>query len=105
MQLYRALALASLLLAACTNRIEPTPEPQGGFDCNADLEISGVVEVENPVEGRYIVVFEDQSPGIVTAADIAVAARSFVFTNCCHHASPWRQSSLFKHYVYNENKK
>jgi subtilisin family serine protease len=78
MNFLRSLALVSLPLAACTNTIDPTPNPPvAGFDCSSTQEIAGVVEVENPVEGRYIVVFKDDTPDVITASDIFIAAQSF----------------------------
>ena len=76
--LLRTLAVLSFGLVACTNVVEPTPDPAGpGFDCESTATLSGVIPVENPVEGRSIVVFKDEAPGIVSASDVTTAARSF----------------------------
>jgi subtilisin family serine protease len=64
----RILTLAALFLIAANgdgceaNRDEP-------FDCDADLgQISGVVEVEDPIPGRYLVVMRDPPAGAAAAA-------------------------------------
>jgi subtilisin family serine protease len=77
MSFLRTLALVSLPLVAC-NTIEPTPDPPvAGFDCQSAQQLSGVIEVENAIEGRFIVVFKDETPDIMTASDITTAAQSF----------------------------
>ncbi len=64
------LGLICLLLAGCPNTVVPGPGPEPGpapFDCAAATGLSGVVEVENAVAGRYIVVLKDALPGAPAA--------------------------------------
>ncbi len=59
------------LLAGCPNTVDPVPGPGPGpapFDCAAATGLRGLVEVENPVAGRYIVVLKDAMPGAPAAA-------------------------------------
>lgn len=42
---------------------EPTPDPVAGFDCDAAASVSGVVEVADPIEDRWIVVMHEPDPG------------------------------------------
>jgi len=75
MTIHRNALLVGLawLLAGCPNTVDPvpTPDPVPGpapFDCAAAAGLSGLVEVENPVEGRYIVVLKDALPGASATA-------------------------------------
>ena len=77
--MWRDLLLLGLAtaLAGCPNLVEPSPDPgPGPFECAAPSHLRGVVEVEDPVPDRYIVVLKDASPGVPTAA-AAVTARAF----------------------------
>jgi len=70
--------LASALFALACGAQGPGPEPgpapgPGAFDCDAPTELSGVVDVADPVEGRYIVVLRKRAAGMQPAAD-AIAA-------------------------------
>jgi subtilisin family serine protease len=53
---------------------EPPPEPPtppvAGFDCDAALSISGIVEVADPIDGHWIVVLHPPEQGM----DLSVAA-------------------------------
>jgi len=72
--LVAALAGLSLLLVSCTNVIDPTPMP---FDCSAAQQLSGLIPVEDPIPGRYLVVLKDGAPGGPgVAATAAATARS-----------------------------
>jgi subtilisin family serine protease len=65
---------AAFAALACT--VEPIPDPgpaPAPFDCGAATTFSGVVAVEDPVPGRYIVVLAPPVPG-------ALAARAAVET-------------------------
>ncbi len=43
----------------------PIPEPPvAGFDCDAALSVSGIVEVTDPIENRWIVVMHPPEPGM-----------------------------------------
>ncbi len=58
----------TFLICACTGSQpagpDPAPPPSThGFDCAASLDLSGVVSVEDPVPGRYIVVLKDGDGG------------------------------------------
>jgi subtilisin family serine protease len=68
----RTASLAPLLLAlACGGAPAPAPDPgAGGFDCDAASRLSGVVEVEDPVAERYIVVLRPPAPGTRPAAAV-----------------------------------
>jgi subtilisin family serine protease len=73
-----ALVGLALLLLACPNTIDPVPGPvdppgPGPFQCAAAAELSGLVEVEDAIPGRYIVVLKDAVPGGVAAATVATA--------------------------------
>ena len=58
-----ATALA-LLICGCTGSQPPDPPPSSSsFYCAASLELSGVVPVEDPIPGRYIVVLKDGDGG------------------------------------------
>jgi subtilisin family serine protease len=71
------LALAGLVgwLVSCTNVIDPNPMP---FDCSASQQLSGLIPVEDPIPGRYVVVFKDPAPGseALTASAISATAQS-----------------------------
>src|SRR5262245_990368 len=74
----RAASLATALLALACGAQGPGPEPEpapgpGAFDCDSPAQISGVIDVEDPVEGRYIVVMHEPAAGMRPAAD-AIAA-------------------------------
>jgi subtilisin family serine protease len=51
---------------------EPPAPPVAGFDCEAALSVSGIVEVDDPIEDRWIVVMHppdpDEDASISTAA-------------------------------------
>ena len=66
------LAFLTSSLLGCVNTIDPDPGP---FDCAGDAALSGVIQVENPIPGRYIVVLKDAMPG-VRAASITASARA-----------------------------
>ncbi|MEE9292885.1 MAG: S8 family serine peptidase, partial [Acidobacteriota bacterium] len=54
-----AAAALIFLICGCGGSQSPAPPPSSrGFDCAASLELSGVVTVEDPVPGRYIVVMK-----------------------------------------------
>jgi subtilisin family serine protease len=62
---------AALLALACGTSPGPDPGPgpaPGPFDCNAAAAITGVVEVEDAVPDRYIVVLTPSAPGLRAAA-------------------------------------
>jgi subtilisin family serine protease len=64
------------LLAGCPNTVDPVPGPGPSpgptpFDCAEATGLRGLIEVENPVEGRYIVVLKDTAPGAPAAAAAA----------------------------------
>ena len=76
----RHVAVMSLisLLVAC-NTVEPEPNPGPGpspgpqpFQCEGLAELSGVVPVEDPIPGRYIVVLKE--PEIAAAGQGAAVA-------------------------------
>ncbi len=76
MKAFGTVAVALLLLALGCGTVNPIPDdPGSGFDCAASLELSGVVEVDDPIPGRYIVVFKPQ-PAITRAA-LTTAAQAF----------------------------
>jgi subtilisin family serine protease len=66
------LGLSSFLLG-CPNVVDPSPGP---FECASAAGPSGVVSVEDPIPGRYIVVLKDPAPG-VQAESVAATAQSF----------------------------
>ncbi len=71
MSAIRVAALVGLafLLPAC-NIVEPGPGPGPGpqpFECADVQELSGVIPVEDPVPGRYIVVLKERSLGVQQA--------------------------------------
>ena len=58
----------ALMVLTCACEVarppDPAPPPSGrGFDCAATLDLSGVVPVEDPIPGRYIVVLKDGNGG------------------------------------------
>ncbi len=76
MKAFGTVAVALLLLALGCGTVNPIPDdPGSGFDCAASLELSGVVEVDDPIPGRYIVVFKPH-PAITRAA-LTTAAQAF----------------------------
>ena len=40
----------------------PTPPPNVGYNCASKPELSGVVSVTNPIDGKYIIVLKDPAP-------------------------------------------
>ena len=40
----------------------PTPPPNVGYDCASKPELSGVVSVSEPIDGKYIIVLKDTAP-------------------------------------------
>lgn len=75
-----ALFAPALLALGCGAGPAPTPGPQpnpGGFDCNAAAAVTGVVEVEDPVPDRYIVVLAAPAPGVRAAATIEALTRDY----------------------------
>jgi subtilisin family serine protease len=93
-QFAKALALAGAVVLAAAGCDEsapaPTPEPPpipapptpppapiAGFDCDETLAVSGIVEVPEPIEDRWIVVMHPQETGaeeaMVTAAAESLA--------------------------------
>ncbi len=76
MKAFGSAAVALLLLALGCDTVNPIPDdPESGFDCTASLELSGVVEVDDPIPGRYIVVFKPQPA--VTRAALTTTAQTF----------------------------
>jgi subtilisin family serine protease len=70
----------ALIALACGGSPTPPPGPDpnpGGFDCNASAAISGVVEVEDPVPDRYIVVLAPPAPGVRQADTIGALTRDY----------------------------
>jgi subtilisin family serine protease len=70
----------ALIALACGGSPTPPPGPDpnpGGFDCNAAASITGVVEVEDPVPDRYIVVLAPPAPGVRQAATIEALRRDY----------------------------
>src|SRR3990172_11905569 len=70
----------ALIALACGGSPTPPPGPDpnpGGFDCNAAAAITGVVEVEDPVPDRYIVVLAPPAPGVRQAATIEALTRDY----------------------------
>jgi subtilisin family serine protease len=64
---------AALLALACGAPPGPGPDPvptpgPGAFDCDSAAQITGVVRVEDPVQGRYIVVLRKPATGVRPAA-------------------------------------
>ncbi|MCZ6697245.1 MAG: S8 family serine peptidase [Acidobacteria bacterium] len=56
-----AAAALTFLICGCGGSQSPGPGPppsSRGFDCSVSLDLSGVVTVEDPVPGRYIVVMK-----------------------------------------------
>jgi subtilisin family serine protease len=72
----RTLAVLGAGLIACTNVVDPIPAPGGGFECSSAEQLSGLIAVEDPVPGRYIVVLKDTEPGLAPAA-VSSTAQSF----------------------------
>ena len=71
-----AAAALTFLTLGCGN-INPIPDDPGpGFDCTESLEFSGVVEVDDPIPGRYIVVLKPQPAA--TRAALTTTAQTFV---------------------------
>ena len=71
-----AVAALTLLTLGC-GIINPIPDDPGtGFDCAEPLEFSGVVEVDHPIPGRYIVVLKPQPAA--TRAALTTTAQTFV---------------------------
>lgn len=66
-----ALAGLAILLVSCTNVIDPNPMP---FDCSATQQLSGLIPVEDPIPGRYLVVFKQQAPGVAALSAAAISA-------------------------------
>jgi subtilisin family serine protease len=56
---------------------QPMPPPQAGFDCSDVSSLTGVVEVENAIPDRYIVVLKRPAAGqrMATAAVESLASR------------------------------
>jgi subtilisin family serine protease len=74
------LFIPALIALACGGSPTPPPGPDpnpGGFDCNAAASISGVVEVEDPVPDRYIVVLAPAAPGVRQAETIDALTRDY----------------------------
>ena len=69
----------TLLTSSCVEIPGPDPGPRpdpapGPFDCTAAPELSGVVEVEDPIPGRYIVVLKPPPAGTrITTAGMAMS--------------------------------
>ena len=69
MKLLSAVAML-IVLAACQNGCSgnpapnptPTPPPNVGYNCADKPELSGVVKVDEPIEGKFIIVLKDQAP-------------------------------------------
>lgn len=53
----------------------PDPGPELGFDCDAPEALSGVVQVDDPIPGAYIVVLKEPELGDFTAS--ATTAQAF----------------------------
>jgi subtilisin family serine protease len=74
------LFIPALIALACGGSPTPPPGPDpnpGGFDCNAAASISGVVEVEDHVPDRYIVVLAPAAPGVRQAETIDALTRDY----------------------------
>jgi subtilisin family serine protease len=68
-------ATAAFLAMGC-GTIDPVPDdPAVGFDCAQSLGLSGVVEVDDPILGRYIVVLKPQPAA--SRASLTTTAESF----------------------------
>jgi len=70
----------ALIALACGGSPTPPPGPDpnpGGFDCNAAAAVTGLVEVEDPVPDRYIVVLAPPAPGVRQAAAIETLTRNY----------------------------
>ena len=77
-----AAAMLGIAMLACNGFPEPDPPgPNPGFDCNEGLDLSGVIEVEDAVPDRYIVVLRPAPAGVkekslAIPSGIAVSAES-----------------------------
>jgi len=83
MRVLRNLLLPGLacLLAGCPNLVDPVPTPGPGaspFDCASAIGLSGVVEVEDAIPGRYIVVLKDALPGAPRTGAAQLSVQSVV---------------------------
>jgi subtilisin family serine protease len=70
---FAALSSLAFVLAACPNTIDPIPDPVDPpgprpFRCTDATGLSGVIEVEDAIPDRYIVVLKDGMPGAAAAA-------------------------------------
>jgi subtilisin family serine protease len=75
----KRLALCLAVLAfSCTNIPNPFPTPQPGepFDCLQGTEAKGLLQVRNPILGRYIVRFKDSKVTASSRVDILGIARA-----------------------------
>ena len=62
---------------------DPIPAP-GGFVCDAPPALSGLVEVDEPIAGRYIVVLRPGSAAAGTSAGAAASSRRAAVTATAH---------------------
>ncbi len=72
----RTMAVLATGLIACTNTVEPVPDPGSGFECSNAAELTGLISVEDPIPGRFIVVLKDTEPGLAPAA-VSSTAQTF----------------------------
>ncbi len=57
------------------------PPPRAGFDCADPSSLSGIVEVEDPIPDRYIVVMKEPAQGRATAVTVQSLAQSYAVTD------------------------
>ena len=73
-------AFLGLLISGCAGGPQPQPDPSPSrFNCDLPVTLSGIVEVQDPVPNRYIVVMKPPPPGIAPT-ETSSTAQEFVRT-------------------------